>query len=289
MIQRPRLFISFSGGRTSALMTMLLLIMYGRTHESVVLFANTGAEHEKTLRFVHLCDTILGFGTVWVEAVINPGHGEGTTHRVVTFKMASRAAEPFEEMIKKYGIPNKNYPHCTRELKLHPMTSYLRSIGWEPGSYQTAVGIRADEADRISSTAGEKGIIYHLVKIGVKVPFVKRWWRAQLFDLEIDEIEGNCRWCWKKTKRKLLTLAKRDPAIFDFPARMEREHANSGAGDGGRVFYRGGESARDILAQSLRPFTPWNGELPLFGSDGYDDTMDVGGACGDTCEIGADE
>ena len=34
-------------------------------------FANTGQEHEKTLDFIHNCDTHFNFNTVWIEAVIS--------------------------------------------------------------------------------------------------------------------------------------------------------------------------------------------------------------------------
>jgi 3'-phosphoadenosine 5'-phosphosulfate sulfotransferase (PAPS reductase)/FAD synthetase len=56
-----RLFISFSGGRTSAMMTQRLLETRSSDQQIVVLFANTGLENEETLRFVDQCDRKLGF------------------------------------------------------------------------------------------------------------------------------------------------------------------------------------------------------------------------------------
>ena len=73
----------------------------------------------------------MGSGGVWVEAVAHAERGIASTHRIVDFSTASRNGEPFEDVIKVYGIPNMNYLHCTRELKANAIRSYMRSIGWE--------------------------------------------------------------------------------------------------------------------------------------------------------------
>ncbi len=65
------LVISFSGGRTSGYMTKKLLESKDKWKEVLVLFANTGQEHEKTLEFIHNCDQRFGFNTVWLEAVVH--------------------------------------------------------------------------------------------------------------------------------------------------------------------------------------------------------------------------
>ena len=45
---------SFSGGRTSALMTKLMMEHEAHKYSAVInVFANTGQEHPKTLEFVH--------------------------------------------------------------------------------------------------------------------------------------------------------------------------------------------------------------------------------------------
>ena len=139
-----RLFISFSGGRTSAYMTQRLLAKKPKSTKAVVLFANTGQEHEETLKFVERCDRHFGFNVKWVEAVVSPPSGMRTMHRVVDFASADREGKPYEEVIRKYGLANPDYPHCTRELKLHPMYSYIHDrLGWGKGSYDIAIGIRA--------------------------------------------------------------------------------------------------------------------------------------------------
>ena len=63
---KEKLILSFSGGRTSAYMTRRMLNEYSHLYDMIVLFANTGMEHEKTLEFVHQCDVNFNFKTVWL-------------------------------------------------------------------------------------------------------------------------------------------------------------------------------------------------------------------------------
>ena len=65
---KPKLAISFSGGRTSAVMTKLCVEKFKDTHDIAIIFANTGCEHENTLDFVNKCDKHFGWGVVWIEA-----------------------------------------------------------------------------------------------------------------------------------------------------------------------------------------------------------------------------
>ena len=67
---KEQLCISFSGGRTSAYMTKIILDNWSEKYDIQVIFANTGLEHEKTLEFVNNCDKNMGFNTKWVECVV---------------------------------------------------------------------------------------------------------------------------------------------------------------------------------------------------------------------------
>jgi len=160
---KPKLNISFSGGRTSAYMTKMIIDNWSDKYDFIVVFANTGLEHPKTLEFVNNCDKHFGFGTVWVEGVVHYGQRKASTHKIVTFETASRKGEVFEAYIKKYGIPNAAFPQCTRELKLYPMQSYLRSLGINHKHIPTAIGIRSDEKRRVSKSAEVDNIIYPLI------------------------------------------------------------------------------------------------------------------------------
>lgn len=296
---RQKLAISNSGGRTSALMTKLCLEQFRATHEIVVTFANTGLEHEATLDFIRDCDTHFGFNTVWLEAVVG-GKGVGIRHKVVTYETAARNGEPFEAYIAKHGIPNHALPQCTSRLKTEVMQSYLATLGFVRGvglNYDTAIGIRADEFDRISSRAKQHRFVYPLIKAGVTKADVLSFWKSQPFDLRLPgEHYGNCVTCWKKSFRKLMTIATEQPSRFDFFNRMEREHRKTKADRGeGRVFFRENKSCQDIFKMSLEPFEKYidqpsvtDPQAEMFPFD-PNARLDIGSSCGESCEIGADD
>jgi hypothetical protein len=281
------LLLSFSGGKTSAYMTKWMIENKKHEYDDIkILFANTGQENEKTLEFVDRCDKEWNLGVIWIEADINPEFGKGTSAKIVTFETASRNGDPFESMCKKYGIPNPASPFCTRELKLQPITSYLRSIGWKKGNYHTAIGIRFDEMDRVSAKMNENLIIYPLIEYKkVTKEMISIWWDKQPFNLGLREHEGNCKWCWKKSKRKLLTLAKETPDIFEFPLRMEKLYGRNGnhTDDESRKFFRNRQSTTDILEESKQPFIPFVEKSINFSL--FDAEMDAPGGCSESCEV----
>lgn len=219
-----KLLISFSGGRTSAYMTWWLLKNMQHKYDMIVVFANTGKEREETLQFVKMCDHILGFNTIWVEAFVHNQASKGTTHIVTNFDNAERKGEPFEDVIFKYGIPNQNAPHCSRELKKQPIKSYARSIGWE--NYYTALGIRSDEPKRLNWNAKiQNRLIYFAEMLNVTKSDVNNFWSKQSFDLELKSYEGNCDLCWKKGLRKLMTIVKDKPELADWWREMDKKYS----------------------------------------------------------------
>lgn len=286
---KPRLAISFSGGRSSAVMTKICMDHYRFTHQIAVTFANTGCEHPDTLRFVRDCDEHWGFNTVWLEAQISHGTRKGVRHKIVSYDTASRNGEPFEEYIKKYGIPFSEAPQCTSRLKTEVMESYLRSIGFTRGkklNYDTAIGIRADEIDRISARRYENRFVYPLADFGWTKQKVIDYMRGFDFDLRIPEHLGNCTWCWKKSLRKHVTIALEHPHFFDFPREMERKyrHLKDGGIEGGRAFFRKRQTVDDIFALAhsgtVKVFTDPN----YSGGLEFDTEVDVGSGCSESCE-----
>lgn len=282
---REDLIVSFSGGETSAYMAYLL--KQGDALNIHCIFANTGQEHEKTLEFVDRCDREWGLNVVWVEAVVHHGEKKASTHKIVNFETASRDGGPFEAVIQKYGIPNMAFPHCTRETKLSPIKSWVREVGL--GSAKMAIGIRADEADRVSSNYKKNNLVYPLIGMGIRKRDVKKFWDGQSFSLGLQEHEGNCVWCWKKTDRKLFTLALDSPEIFDFPARMEQEYAFTGAGttDEPRVFWRKNRSTKEIL--NLARSTHFVKFIEHDHLAQFELELDTPSGCGESCEVFADE
>jgi len=178
----PTIMISISGGRTSAYMAHMM-----ETNKDIVaqelgchvddlnyvyVFANTGMEHNDTLRFMNDVDQkMLGGKVVWVEGVAQHGKRVSTQHRITRFAEAYRndgfedERHPFHDHIIKYGISNQSYKNCSRELKRNTINSYMKSIGFD-GTREdcfTAIGIREDEKRPVSKNAGARNIIYPLV------------------------------------------------------------------------------------------------------------------------------
>ena len=218
--------ISFSGGETSAYMSQWLLANKSKEYDFKVVFANTGQELEQTLEFVQQCDRLFNLNCTWIEADVQNGRGDGTKAKIVNFESANRTGYPFERVIAKYGIPNMAFPHCSRELKATPIRAYARSIGWGAGKYESFIGIRADEFDRASPKSGSDRLVYPLIKLGITKEDINSYWRDMPFRLQIKGYEGNCKTCWKKTNRKLMTIAKHNPEYFEFNQRMEQKYEN---------------------------------------------------------------
>lgn len=284
-----RLAISFSGGETSAFMSYLVLTKYAEQYDQIeIIFMNTSRENEATLIFVDQCDRLLfkplGFSVVWLEAVVYHNERRRCGAKIVNFETASRNGSVYEEVIRKYGIPNKSYPHCNRELKLSPFTSYLKDSGWMPGSYDIAVGIRADEIDRMALNREEKRIVYPLISWEpTRKPQINKWFSNRPFRLNLKGYQGNCKDCWKKSFRKLYTIACETPRHFDFSINMEAKYSKLRGDE--RVFFRGNTNAEKVLFDGLSKI----GTDFKFAKDDsiiYDEELDAGGSCdgGETCE-----
>ena len=99
-------------------MAKLLVDKYKGKRDIYTIFANTGKEREETLEFVNMCDIEFSLNVVWIESVQNHGKRQSASFKIVNFESASRKGEPFEDMIKKHGIPNKVFPHCTTKSQI---------------------------------------------------------------------------------------------------------------------------------------------------------------------------
>lgn len=289
------LLVSFSGGETSAFMAQWLNRHYERLGYDNILFvfANTGLESERTLEFVDRCDKHFGLCVQWIEADVNKEQGVGTSYYKTDFQYASRNGEPFEAFVKKYGIPNQANPQCTNELKGSPIRHFGKS--WFNGEkYHTAIGIRADEMDRINVKAKQKGFIYPLIEksmIPTIKPVINLYWREMPFRLELKGYQGNCVTCWKKSNKKLYQIAKENPSAFNFMNRMEQEYGNffppqrieKWIAEGKEVpksitFFRNNRNAKQIIEEAQS----WNGIIKD-ESQQYDYQLDLLG--GESCEV----
>lgn len=273
-----QLCVTVSGGETSALQA--LKINESSDYEGVekvFVFANTGWEREETLEFVHMLEADYGLPIVWVEAVVHHGMRKGCTHKVVNYETASRNGEPFKDMCAKYGLPNKNFIHCTRELKENPIKSYLRARGWK--KWHIALGIRSDELDRVSPTYKEQRKVYPLAfKWPTTKQEVSRFWASQPKRLNLKEHEGNCKGCYKKNDRKHARLMKEDMEIYRFTTELEVNYAHIKPKKGKKVrnMFRHDLNTKQYIehCSSLKPWDKNNAED--YGEEDY--------GCAEHCE-----
>ena len=292
------LLVSFSGGETSAFMAQWLKNNYRNYgYENIVfVFANTGLENEQTLEFVKKCDDYFKLDIKWVEAYVIHEYKKGTRYTLTDFDNASRNGEPFEQVIKKYGIPNQANPQCTRELKTYPIGSFAKDY-FKGEKYHTAIGIRIDEADRMNSEFKKRGIVYPLISqkmIPTSKPIINLYWKSMPFRLELKGYQGNCTTCWKKSDKKLYQIAKENPNAFDFMNEMEQKYGNffppqrieKFISEGKEVpknikFFRNNRSAIQIIEESKN----WNGKI-IDDSKQYSYQLDLLG--GESCEVWAE-
>lgn len=248
----PLYVVLFSGGRTSAFLAKYMK-ENPKYKDVIFVFMNTGKEREETLKFADRCDREFGLNLIWLEAVINYGSGNGTTHKIVDFATASRKGEPFTAMLGKYYLPNNRAGmNCTRELKQRPIDSYLRE-NFKGREIIRAVGIRYDERHRKSVNAEVEKFIYPLCdEMPVDTKFIRSWWSRQPFDLELKDYQGNCDLCFKKSLKKRLTIIAENPKCAEWWDNAEREF---GSDESPRFDMRTNLTVSEQMEMAKRPFS----------------------------------
>jgi hypothetical protein len=248
----PTLYVVlFSGGRTSAFLSKFVK-EHPKYDNCIFVFMNTGKEREETLEFTNKCDKEFGLNLVWLEALVNSERGKVTTYKVVDFETASRNGEPFEDMLKKYPLPNNRASNCTRELKQRPIDAYLKN-NYKDYNIIKVVGIRSDEAHRKSVNAEKERVIYPLCdEIQIDSNFIRGWWKNQSFDLQLKDYEGNCDLCFKKSLKKRLTIIKENPDIAKWWLEMEEKYSSEQVP---RFDLRTNKSIKELIELSEKPFT----------------------------------
>ncbi len=207
---------SFSGGRSSAMMTFLL---YETHHpdDLITIFCNTGKEHPATLDFVRACSERWGIPMVWLE------YSGKKAYRAVDWLTASREGEPFEQLITDRNyLPNMVARFCTSELKVLTMERYLADQGIE--DYDMAVGIRGDEPRRLAKMQAKLNYITPLA--GYTAEDVHDFWTSMDFDLQLPDQEhnlwSNCDLCFLKGSKIKASLIASNPGAADWWAAQEQ-------------------------------------------------------------------
>lgn len=285
---KKKVVVNISGGRTSALMGKLLNDRFSHLYEFIFVFANTSREKEETLIFVDQLKKYFGLNIIWVEALVHHGTRKSSTYTITDFQSAKRHGEVFEEVIKKYGIPNKKFIHCTRELKANTIKAYAKSVGF--GNATMVIGYRKDEPKRANLLKAEqKNQWYPLFDWGITKADVASFWLKQKFDLKLEDWEGNCKLCYKKSKRKLLTQIVSDPESTEWVEIMENRYEGRKPGNRNRMkepcrFFRDSESIHDLILESKQPFNrSIDQSLQTEGAE-YDFELDEQESCSESCE-----
>jgi len=219
--------VSFSGGRTSAFMLAQIIDAHGGKFPAhgLVVFANTGREHDATLRFVKECGERFGINVHWIEY---DSSADGK-YRVCDFETASRNGEPFLDVMRsRRMMPTPLRRLCTQWLKVEPIAKYAKSLGFVDAVL--AVGLRADEPRRVHRVAGTErngfDYICPMAEAGHTLADVRSYWKSQTFDLNLpndDRAFGNCDLCFLKGKRLLERVIRQEPERAQWWIDAERE------------------------------------------------------------------
>lgn len=182
--------INFSGGKTSALMT----IMNYRKGD-LVIFADTGREHPKTYKFINDFEA---FENIPIIRVMYNGG--------------------FKGMLEKNGyktIPNRVKRICTLELKIKTAKRWLR-LNHGKQDYEWLVGFRSDEERRVKKYNSFVNYIYPkfpLFDQGIDKAMVNDYWNKKPYTLEIPAILGNCTLCFLKGKNAIINIMRSYPEL----------------------------------------------------------------------------
>lgn len=274
-----KICVSFSGGKTSAYMADF--IRRSCPDDKIVyVFANTGEEHQKTYEFIEQCSQHFDIEIITVEAVI-PERGK-SSYRTVPLNKCSRDGSLFESVVKRYGITNQGFPSCTRELKTQPIHAFCKDY-FGGVDYETAIGIRADEIDRVNPNFDKRRLWYPLAWNGISKEIINEFWRDQPFTLEIPGYLGNCVWCWKKAFSKHMKIIKEIPEAYDVPKRLEAKYKINDIPSQPKrymqrqVFFRKHLSASDLFDEYHNNHLA---QLSLFDLD-----TNYENSCAESCEI----
>ena len=210
---------NFSGGATSALMTILMK----PTSDDIILFTDTKWESKATYKFI---DDFEKFENLQV-------------HRVAYTHKKSPGLEGFPAYLNhKVYLPNRERRICTEDLKVKTAKRYLRNIGVR--RFENYIGFRADEKHRVDRNKKRFANVFDkfpLYEMGVTKEMVDQYWLTKPYKLEIPRILGNCDLCFLKGKNAIITILQHYPELAD--KWIEAEKNNGGQRTTNATFIKG--------------------------------------------------
>lgn len=199
--------INFSGGKTSAYMTITEY-----REGDLVIFCDTGREHEKTYKFINDFEA-------------------NENIPIIRLKWAD-ADNPFKALLQKKNyklIPNRVKRFCTDELKIKTCKRYLRSIGIR--KFENLIGFRSDEKRRVENRKIKfVNVIdkFPLYDNGIDKQMINEYWSKKAYTLEIPSILGNCDLCFMKGKNAIISILSVYPELADKWIEDENEAKKNG-------------------------------------------------------------
>jgi len=195
--------INFSGGKSSALMTIL---EYNPETDYVV-FCDTGREYPKTYKF------ILDFEANENIPVIKIGYKK----RGFEYVSELGSKDYFREYLANRSekeLPNMQKRSCTMEMKIKTTRRWARkNIGM---SYVNMIGFRSEETERVLRNKKRwQQVIqkFPLYEREINKEMVKQFWMDRHYTLKMPSILGNCTLCFMKGKDAIITILKHFPEL----------------------------------------------------------------------------
>ena len=282
------IFCSVSAGYSSVMMAIMLPKWYP-DHNIIYAMANTSKEREESLDFMNECDKHFKFNMAWIEPEFHE-RGTGVTPKVVSYEELKRNGEIFEEGIKKFGIPNMDNKWCNRDMKLVPLKKYADSV-FGLNNYSIAVGMRADEMDRVSKDYKNNNVFYPLMDNKIDTKERNRFWKNKPVQIKIPAYKGNCDMCFEKSNRKIMTILTEEYDKVEWWDNMIKKYGNIRLpkkpsynavidDKGTQTFYRGYNTIEDLVELAKQPFHKATDEY-IYESD----LFDLEGECGAGCKV----
>jgi len=223
--------ILFSGGKTSAYMTIMEYKI-----GDIVIFCDTGREHPKTYKFID--DFELN------EKI-----------PIIRLKYYD-CDDPFREMLNKRKnimLPYQMKRFSTVELKIKTARRYLRNL--KILKFINLIGFRYDEPQRISrrKIKYKKTIdTFPLYEKKINKSMINEYWKNKSYNLEIQQILGNCTLCFMKGKSAIMAILRVYPELADPWIEDERLRSEIKA-RGNKNYFRGItiEQLRNIAQNNL--------------------------------------
>ena len=280
------IFCSVSAGYSSVMMALKIKEWYP-DHNIIYAMANISKERPESLHFMNECDKYFGLNMTWVEAVFNMKSGDGVDFKIVSFEDLKTKGEIYEQGIKKLGIASKINPWCNRDMKIVPLKKFADSV-FGLNNYSIAVGLRADEMDRVKEAYLINNTFYPLIDNGITTKDRNKFWSDKPIQINLPAYKGNCDLCFKKSNRKLMTIIKEEPDVIDWWKEMTKKYGkiaienkpayNSYAENGGMNFFRNNISIEELTEMASKPFRMMNDEY-IYENDLFDQEDDCGAGC----------